>query len=69
MQKEKLDQFLGQVVTDLAAASSGVIVRIGHRLGFYRALAESGALTPGELARAACASGPDSGIISTVRNS
>jgi SAM-dependent methyltransferase len=51
MQKEKLDQFLGQVVCDLAAASSGVIVRIGHRLGFYRALAGSGALTPGELAR------------------
>ena len=35
-------QFAGQVVTDLAAAMAGVMTNLGHKLGLYQAMAESG---------------------------
>jgi len=47
----KLDAFVGKVVTELGAAASAVLVRIGDRLGLYRAMAEAGPLTPAALAR------------------
>ncbi len=47
----KLDAFVGKVVTELGAAASAVLVRIGDRLGLYRAMAEAGPITPAALAR------------------
>src|SRR5687767_9662030 len=48
--QEKLEAFLGKVVTDFGAALSSSLVYVGQRLGLYKALAEGGASTPGELA-------------------
>ena len=47
----KLERFLHAVVTDLGAAMSAALVRIGDKLGLYRALAGAGGLTPAELAQ------------------
>ena len=49
--QQKVEQFAGQVVTDLAAAMAGVMTNLGHKLGLYRAMAESGAISSHELAR------------------
>ena len=46
----KLDAFVQQVVGELGAAASAVLVRIGDRLGLYRELAAAGPATPAELA-------------------
>ena len=46
----KLNQFLGQVVGDLAGYSGIVMAYFGDRLGLYRALAEGGPATSDELA-------------------
>jgi 2-polyprenyl-3-methyl-5-hydroxy-6-metoxy-1,4-benzoquinol methylase len=40
---QKLEAFMGKMVTDMSAAMSGPLVLIGHKLGLYRALAEGGA--------------------------
>jgi SAM-dependent methyltransferase len=50
MDQTKLDEFLAVVVADLASTSSAVLVRIGDRLGFYRAMADAGPMTAAELA-------------------
>jgi SAM-dependent methyltransferase len=47
---EKLEAFLGKVVTDFGAALSSSLVYVGQRLGLYKALAEGGAATAAELA-------------------
>src|SRR5262249_29188869 len=49
--QQKIEQFAGQVVTDLAAAMAGVMTNLGHKLGLYGAMAESGPITSDELAR------------------
>jgi ubiquinone/menaquinone biosynthesis C-methylase UbiE len=49
--QQRVEQFAGQVVTDLAAAMAGVMTNLGHKLGLYRALAGSGPLSADELAR------------------
>src|SRR5215467_8907535 len=49
--QHKIQQFAGQVVTDLAAAMAGVMTNLGHKLGLYRAMAESGPINSDELAR------------------
>jgi len=46
----RLDEFLIVIVADLGAASSAVLVRIGDRLGLYKAFAGAGPLTSAELA-------------------
>jgi len=46
----KVEQFAGQVVTDIAATFSGVMTNIGHKLGLYKAMAGAGALSSSELA-------------------
>lgn len=46
----KLHEFLGKAVADIGAGMSAVLVMIGDKLGLYKALAESGPLTPAELA-------------------
>jgi SAM-dependent methyltransferase len=48
----KLDALLGQIMGDLGAAGSSVLVIIGDRLGLYRALAEHGPCNSVELAAA-----------------
>src|SRR5262245_21320545 len=49
--RHKIEQFAGQVVSDLAAAMAGVMTNLGHKLGLYRAMAESGPVSSEELAR------------------
>lgn len=46
--QNKLDAFLGQVVTDAGAAMASALVVLGDRLGLYKALAEA-PLTAAEL--------------------
>jgi ubiquinone/menaquinone biosynthesis C-methylase UbiE len=49
--QQRIEEFAGQVVTDLAAAMAGVMTNLGHKLGLYRAMAESGPISSDELAR------------------
>jgi 2-polyprenyl-3-methyl-5-hydroxy-6-metoxy-1,4-benzoquinol methylase len=46
----KLHQFVGRMLDDLGGALSVPLVRIGDRLGLYKALHANGPMTPGELA-------------------
>ena len=46
----KLDQFIGQLLSDLGGAASVPMVRIGDALGLYKALRAGGPMTPKELA-------------------
>ena len=41
----EIEAFIGQVVTDLSAAFSGVLVNVGRKLGLYQAMADLGACT------------------------
>lgn len=50
MDEAKLQAFVGQVVADMAASMSGVMTNIGHKLGFYKAMAGAGPMTAMELA-------------------
>ena len=47
--QDRLNEFLGQFVTDLGATMAAGSIVVGHRLGLYRALADAPA-TPAELA-------------------
>ena len=49
--QQKIEQFAGQVVTDLAGAMAGVMTNLGHKLGLYRTMAASGPIHSDELAR------------------
>jgi hypothetical protein len=46
----KLQAFMGQFVQDLGAALSVATVRIGDKLGLYKAMADGSPVTPGMLA-------------------
>ena len=46
----KLNAVIGRMLGDLGGALSVPLVRIGDRLGLYKALHEGGPMTPGELA-------------------
>ena len=46
----KLEEFLGQAVTDIGAAMNGALVMIGGDLGLWKAMDDAGPLTPAELA-------------------
>jgi SAM-dependent methyltransferase len=46
-----LDEFMAKMLGDIGAAMTGALVLIGDKLGLYKALADAGPLTPGELAR------------------
>jgi ubiquinone/menaquinone biosynthesis C-methylase UbiE len=48
--QQRIEQFAGQVVADLAAAMAGVMTNLGHKLGLYRTMAESGPINSFELA-------------------
>src|SRR5262245_32245364 len=47
---KKLQQFLGKMLIDLGAAISVPLVRIGVRLGLYKAMDGSGPMTSAEFA-------------------
>ena len=47
----KLNAFLGKVVTDVGAAMSAALVVLGDKLGLWRAMAQSGPITAGTLAK------------------
>jgi SAM-dependent methyltransferase len=46
----KVEQFAHQLIADMGAAMSAVLIRIGDRLGLYRALGDGQPVTPAELA-------------------
>jgi SAM-dependent methyltransferase len=48
----EVEAFIGQVVTDLSAAFSGVLVNVGRKLALYQAMADLGACTSEALAEA-----------------
>jgi SAM-dependent methyltransferase len=51
----KLEQFMGQMVTDMGAAMSAPLTLMGLKLGLYKAMAGAGPLTSAEVAeRAGC---------------
>ena len=50
---DKLHEFVGKMLGDLGGAMSVPTVRIGFRLGLFKALADGGAATAGELSRRA----------------
>jgi SAM-dependent methyltransferase len=47
----KLEAFLGKAVSDFGGAVSAALVRIGDRLGLYKAMSHGGPMTSVELAR------------------
>lgn len=51
LNEAKLHEFLGKALVDFGATFNAALIRIGDRLGLYKALAEGGAQTPGELAK------------------
>lgn len=46
----ELEQLVGRVIGDLGATATAALVMVGDRLGLYKALAEIGPATPGQLA-------------------
>ena len=50
LDEARLEQFLGQAVTDMGAAMNGVLVMMGGQLGLWKAMAEAGPLTAAEIA-------------------
>jgi SAM-dependent methyltransferase len=48
---DKLNAFMGRAVVDIGATLHAGLVIIGEKLGLYKTLAESGPLTPTELAK------------------
>jgi SAM-dependent methyltransferase len=51
LDSNKLDAFLNKAVGDVGAALSSILVVIGDRLGLWKAMARSGPVTAGELAK------------------
>ena len=49
--KDKLNQFLGQVVGELGSAMNAALVLIGDKLGLYKAMTGAGPMTPADLAK------------------
>jgi len=49
--EDKMQAFLGKVVSDFGAALSSPLVYIGQKLGLYKAMAETGPITAAELAQ------------------
>src|SRR5271170_4537749 len=50
MNSDKLHELLGKAVVDFGATMHAAMVRIGDKLGLYKALADGGPQTPAELA-------------------
>ena len=50
--QDKLHEFLGKAIVDFGATFNAALIRIGDKLGLYKALAKSGPQTPAQLAKA-----------------
>src|SRR4051794_31893712 len=50
MDEAKLNQFIGQILSDLGGAASVALVRMGDALGLYKTLHQHGPMTVTELA-------------------
>lgn len=50
LDEAKLEAFVGQAVTDMGAAISGLLLHMGDRLGLYKAMASAGPMTSASLA-------------------
>src|ERR1700723_3741513 len=50
--QDKLHEFLGKAIVDFGATFNAALVRIGDKLGLYKALAKGGPQTPAQLAKA-----------------
>jgi 2-polyprenyl-3-methyl-5-hydroxy-6-metoxy-1,4-benzoquinol methylase len=48
---DKLNEFLGKAIVDFGATFNAALIRIGDKLGLYKALAAGGPQTPEELAQ------------------
>jgi hypothetical protein len=48
---QKLDSFMGKAVVDLGATLSAALIVIGDELGLFKAMADAGPLTSGDLAK------------------
>jgi 2-polyprenyl-3-methyl-5-hydroxy-6-metoxy-1,4-benzoquinol methylase len=48
---DRLNAFLGKAIVDFGATFHAALVRVGDKLGLYKALAAGGAQTPAELAK------------------
>ena len=48
---DKLNELLGKAVVDFGATFHAALVRVGDKLGLYKALASGGSQTPAELAK------------------
>jgi SAM-dependent methyltransferase len=54
--EQRLNEFVGKAMNDLAAGYGGVMVALGHKLGIYKAMAGAGPLNSQEVAkRSGCA--------------
>jgi 2-polyprenyl-3-methyl-5-hydroxy-6-metoxy-1,4-benzoquinol methylase len=51
LDQNKVQEFLGKAISDVAATFHAGLVLIGDKLGLYRAMAGAGPLTPAELAK------------------
>ncbi|MBV9293895.1 MAG: methyltransferase domain-containing protein, partial [Frankiales bacterium] len=51
MDEARLEQFMGKAVTDMAAASTVLMMTIGDKVGLYKALAGAGPITSEALAK------------------
>ena len=51
LDQAKLEAFVGQAVTDMGAAISGLLLHLGDRLGLYKAMAGAGPITSATLAQ------------------
>src|ERR1700720_4032150 len=49
---DKLNAFMGKMLGDMGAAANAALVKVGDRLGLYKALAANGPMTPADLAKA-----------------
>ncbi len=50
LNEEKLNEFLGKMVTEMGAAANGALIIMGDKLGLYKALAANGPMTSEQLA-------------------
>lgn len=51
LNEQKLNEFLGKMVTEMGAAAIGALIIMGDKLGLYKSLAAHGPMTSGQLAQ------------------
>jgi 2-polyprenyl-3-methyl-5-hydroxy-6-metoxy-1,4-benzoquinol methylase len=51
LNQDKLHEFLGKAIVDFGATFNAALIRIGDKLGLYKALVKYGPQTPAELAK------------------